>query len=178
MLLISKTKGKSQEQAIKHFNEKNEIFLSSADIRQLDNNDLSELRKDWKGLNYGVTSTQIDYKKKTITHHTLSNQKKPTVIKLKTIPDFTGKYLKDVLELKGGVQFIGAIFGISKPTKSKIINELERISGKPSDRIYFYSPDNSSRDSYPIRAVVLCFYDGGFGVNCFRLPGVHVNWYV
>jgi hypothetical protein len=163
-------KRKSTVDCIANHNQKGEVMLASSDVFKLDDEALTENQEDWKGWNIQVTSSRIDYRKNTVTHHTDSTMTKPLVIKLKSIPSGWPIYFDKLLESKEGLDFVKAIYGDIQITKEKLISEFERISGKTSDLIRFWIPSPQDRKNNPLRAVWLFFVEGEFVVDC--------NWYV
>jgi hypothetical protein len=157
---------KKQANAIAYHNQRNERMLSFPDVFQLDNTNLEELRKDWGGFRWTVTSTRIDYSKNIITHNADSSVVKPTIIKLKyKIPVCGPTYINELIETKEGLEYIRALINKAKATKQDILSELKRISGKEANKIRFWTPPESSRIDNPIRAVRLYFDSSGFVVG-------------
>jgi len=163
-LLPRDNKTRTQEQAIEYHNSRKEVMLSFQDVFNLDKDQLEELRKDWKGWNWLVTSTRIDYSKNTVTHYVDSKVIKPIVIKLKEIPICQPIYIKELLSTQSGLDYVRALINQKKATKEKIISEFERISGKNADNIRFWTPTETNRKERPLRAVLLNFYVGRFYV--------------
>ncbi len=166
-LLPRDNKYRTQEEAITHHNDNGEIFLSVSNIFHLDESSLKEIPKDWKGMAYQVTSTRIDYEKNTVTHHADSTVIKPTVIRLKNIPVCQPTYLNEILKTTDGLDFTRALYGNMKLKKEKIISEFERVTGKTTNKIRFWTLDQSSRKNKPIRSVELYFN----GFDWFNVGG-------
>ena len=150
---------RTQEQAIAYHNKNGEIFFSVSDLFNLDESSLKEIPRDWKGMAYQMTSTRIDYENNTVEHHTGSTKTKPTVIKLKNIPVCQPTYLNKLVETEEGLDFARALYGNMKAKKEKIISEFERVTGKKVNKIRIWTPNQSSRESRPVRSVGLYFYD-------------------
>ncbi len=158
---------RTQEDWIQFFNNKKQRMISSPDVLQLmeENNliAIESLRKDFKDM-WLVTSTQIIYNKEdlsaTIIQNAGSTVVKPKETKLKSVPCYDGKKLKDVINTTEGLAFLKAILDTNKNVNG-IVQFLESISNKDSNRIRIWTPTQSGRKDKQIRSVCLGF--GGFG---------------
>ena len=188
LTLLSRTnRGKSQAQATADYNDNKTIMLAMSDVPKLNNQSLIENRKDWNGWNIQITSTRINYAKKEIIHHVDSTEINPIVIKLKSIPVCNWTKLSEIVESKDGLEFVKALLGDMKASKPAIVSEYERIANRKADKIEFWTPSESDRKAYPIRAVrlffggdgstlrVSCYWrvDSSDGMNCSR--GVKID---
>ena len=171
-ILPRDNKWRTQKQAIAHHNERKERMLSMADVWQLakENNTetINELRKEWKGLDWSVTSTRIVYNKNNLSgkliHNVDSKVTKPTEIKLKEVPVCRPTYLKELIATQSGLTFVRALINDKKATKEEITKCLAILSGKTASKIRFWTPEQRQRKGNNLRAVRLCFSVVGFSV--------------
>jgi hypothetical protein len=151
-----------QKNAVMHHNQNKEIMMAACDIFNIQEKDILELHKDWDGIQ--ITSTRIDYKNKTITHYADSTVRKPVVIKLKSIPYCNPTYLDKLLSSTDGLAYVKALMNKKYISKSEIISEFERATGKKAEQIRFWTPSQTWRKVNPITAVYLFFSDSDFSV--------------
>ncbi len=173
MKITERAKNMTQDRAIQFWNERNLPMVSMADTWKLQkqNNEesISELRKDWKGFNWQITSTRIIYEvsslKGKVIHNFGSTVTKQIEIKLDEIPVCQPIYLDKLLESKLGLNYIRALINDKKATKKQIIEGFANLSGKKANKIRFWTPTQEERLNRPFRAVRLYFNDDRFNVN-------------
>ncbi len=171
--ITERAKNMTQDRAIKFWNERNLPMVSIADTWKLQkqNNEesISELRKDWKGLNWQMTSTRIIYEvsslKGKVIHNFGSTVTDQIEIKLDEIPVCQPIYMDKLLESKSGLNYIRALINDKKATKKQIIDGFDKLSGKKANKIRFWTPTQEERLNRPFRAVGLCFDYGRFVVG-------------
>ena len=161
-ILPRDNKSRTQANAIANHNDKKEVMMAVCDVFNLNESSLKEIKKDWDGWNWQVTSTRIDYDKKTVTHYADSTVTKPIVIKLKEIPVCQPTYLNNLISTSIGLEYLRALMNKKKATKHQIVSEFERISGKSADDIRFWTPTIEERNNRPMRAVRLYFGNDWF----------------
>ncbi len=169
---------RTQEEWINFFNDKKQRMISMPDIFQLvkENNTetIESLRKDFDDY-WIVTSTRIIYSKNNLSakiiHNADSNVVKQKELKVKEVSDYTSKKLADVLDENTGLSYVRALIDQPKATQEQIIKFFTTLSGKKVDKIRFWTPSQSSRETKQIRSVGLGFGDfDRFGV-------VGVDWF-
>ncbi len=162
--IIKKPIRMTQEEGIKHFNNKGEGMISAPNIYQTAKTGnkaiIESLNQDLKEVGI-MTSSQIRYNKKTlfaeITHNVGSKFAKIKKYEVE-IPVFNG----DFEENKKTEKYLQAQFD----TKDSIDTILKVLKKFGQDRkLRLWTLDQSSRKNKPIRSVVLCFDSfGGFDV--------------
>lgn len=160
----------TQDRAISFWNERNTPMMSMADVWQVakENNSevIEDLRKDWKGWYWQVTSTRIIYDvsslKGKVIHNFGSTVVKQTEIALDEIPVCQPTYLEELVESKAGLEYLRALLNDMNAEKEDIIKLLESLSGKKKEKIRFWTPTKKEKLNRPLRAVWLCFYDDRF----------------
>ncbi len=171
--ITERAKNMTQDRAIQFWNERNIPMVSMAYTwklqKQNSEESISELRKDWKGLNWQMTSTRIIYEvsslKGKVIHNFGSTATEQIEIKLDDIPVCQPMYLDKLLESKSGLNYIRALINDKKATKKQIIEGFDKLSGKKANKIRFWTPTQEERLNKLFRAVGLCFGDGRFGVG-------------
>ncbi len=180
--MIKKPLKMTQEEGVKHFNNKGLKMISAPDVYNVAKTNhktlIRSLAKDFKD-DYLVTSTQIKYNIKTliaeITHDVKSVVVKPKKIKVK-IPVLQGNFEQDSETEK----YLQAQFD-TKDSLNIILKNLKKFDKKRELRLW--TPTQSERESRPIRSVGL-YFDvlGRFGVdadwfdgNCGFSRGVIIN---
>lgn len=156
---------RTQEEHLAYYKSINQDMISMIDTLELrnDTDAMKEIRSDWKGFNWEVTSTRIDYKKNTITHNVGS--KREVTIKLKEIPYCDPTYLPELLSTNSGLNYVRALCNKMKASKEELTKMLEELSTKEAKNIRFWTPSQESRNSNPTRAVRLYFYGDDFNVG-------------
>ncbi len=152
--VIKKTLSKTQKDWVDYFNNKGEKMISAPDIyRAIKEKDkvMPSLKDDLE-KDYIVTSTRIDRKKKQIIHDAESKLVKEKIINCE-IPEFNGSFKED----KETETYLKALFD-TKDSLKEILKNLNILGENKELRLW----TSSNKDS--VRAVRLCFCDGGFGV--------------
>ncbi len=142
-------------------------FGSSANKNQKDL--IDSLRKDFKGMHWLVSGTQIHYDPASlegqIIHYAGSTIINPIKTSKILIPDYSGgTSLTDVLGSSDGLKYLQTLFHTSD-SKEEIVKNLEALSNKKSSKTYIWTPDQSSRAGTPVRAVRFCCNGGGFRIS-------------
>ncbi len=159
----------TQKDWIAYFNEQKRQMISAPDVYRAvsaPKEVLDSLRKDFND-NWEVTSTRNSYNPNDlgakITHNFGSTIVKPTVIELKVVPRYEGTRLTEALKSKETVAYLQALFN-TKDSDKKIAETLEHLSQMNPEKIALWTPDQSSRKSYPERAVRFDHINGRFHV--------------
>jgi hypothetical protein len=156
---------RTQDKAVIYHNDKKEIMASVPDCFRVGEADVLKLRKDFNDY-WLMSSTRIDFKNNTVTHHFGSIVTEPKIYKLKEIPVCQPTYLKDLLDDESGLEFVKALIDEPKTSKQLIIEKFEALSGKKVEDIRFWTPTIIERKLKSSRAVLLYFDYGRFDVYC------------
>jgi len=169
--------GKNQNEWIDYFNAEDIIMASAPDIynaaKTADDDVLESLRTDFKDY-WFISSTRINYNKRNlkakVTHYFGSEHTKPMVKKKIHIPHYSRTPLETVLAGPQGLNYVQILFD-TEDGKDDIIQTLGDLSNKPSDQIYFWTPDQNSRKDAPERSVGFDYGDGDFHVGGYHPDG-------
>ena len=146
---------KNQKDWIDYFNSKGEKMVSAPDIYRATNKALIENLKEDFEEDWETTSTRIIYNKDNlnaeIIHDADSKIAKPNKYKVK-VPILNGNFEEN----KETEKYLQALFD-TKDNIDKILKTLKKF-GKDK-KIRLWTPDQSSRETKPIRSVGLCFGD-------------------
>ena len=151
--VVKKSMSKTQKDWIDYFNNKGQKMISAPDIYGAVNKELIEsLKEDFKG-DWEVTSTRIIYNKNNlqaeIIHNADSKIAKPKKYKVK-IPILNGEFEEN----KETEKYLQALFD-TKDNIDKILKTLKKF--RKDKKIRLWTPDQSSRETKPIRSVGLYF---------------------
>ena len=94
---------RTQKDWFEYFKSKKERMISYLDILKLNESQLVEVRKNFRGLRWEVTSSQVIYNSNgttTIVHYADTN--KPIKINIGELPVWRGTSISDVLNTKIG----------------------------------------------------------------------------
>ncbi len=166
--VVTKKLRKTQEDWIAHFNSKGEKMMSAADLYSVAKSEhktlIQSLSEDLE--DYIVTSTRITYSKENLTAEITqdfgSEIVKPKTSKVK-VPVFNSNFKEDP-ETEAYLQ---ELFD----TKDKLPKILRVLKGFGKNKIWLWTPSQSSRASNPVRSVQLCFNIGRFVVNGYGWIG-------
>lgn len=146
----------TQDNFIDKFNELNRIMISAPDLYDAGKNQpevIESLQKDFNE-SWIVTSTRIQYEEDslegTITHYFGSNVISPNEKRL-IIPYYNGTNLNDVLGDEQGLIYLQVLFNTSD-APDELKKTLKNLSNKESSKTKIWTPDQSSRKQYPVRA--------------------------
>ena len=170
---------RTQEQWIAEYNKqegdkKGKRMIASYDVlgvtRHSPKETLESMRNDCRSY-WLVTSTHPSYNRRDLSGRVIHNYNstivKPTVISLDEIPELNAVPLPEVLKMLSGLLYVRAWANNPHATKKALLKAFEDFGENDTKDILFYTPDQSSRASYPERAAGF-----DFGNDRFRVDGI------
>lgn len=171
---------KTQEQWIISYNGqegefKGKRMISSPDIlgapEHASAEELASLQEDCRD-SWIVTGTHNSYHPNTLAgkviHNYLSAVVRPKVVSLDDIPVLQGVPLTEVVKMQSGLLYVRALADDEHAKSVDLSKNLVELTGREPQDILFYTPTQSSRNSYPERAVGFGDVGGRFRVSGLR----------
>jgi len=168
---------KTQDEWIKSANEQGKIVMGAGHLYQVGKSGDSELiasiqkdcRENWVCLGDRFIYNPVDLRGKIISFYgstVIAPVKKELVI-----PVYSRISVDEVLAEEQGLKYQQAFWNTTDGPE-EIKGNLERLTGKNSDQIYVWTPDQKSRKNYPGRAAGVGVYSGSLDLLCVvRLDG-------
>jgi hypothetical protein len=172
----------TQDKWIKYFNStKEQDFATLHDFltkESLNNKEFIKNAREIMKDSWIVTPIRITYNptnlEATITDHCNSNKRTPRTTTLE-LPVYRGygndnPKLSNVLTTKKGLSLFQFLLNSPQASQTELSDKLESFSDKSIKNSYIWTPDQSSRESSPVRVLGLDFNGVGFHFSCFSYP--------